>query len=68
MKKIIEMTNASKAQIIVVINAIFALLQAFGVDMSDEQQGTILVLVNALFALWVAGTYNYSRKRKNGEV
>lgn len=62
------MTNASKAQIIVVINAIFALLQAFGVDINDEKQGTILVLVNALFGLWIALTYSYSRKRKDKEV
>lgn len=65
---LIEMTNASKAQIIVVINAIFALLQAFGVDINDEKQGTILVLVNALFGLWIALTYSYSRKRKDKEV
>lgn len=63
MRRFIDMTNASKAQIIVVINSIFALLQAFGIDMTDEQQGTILILVNALFGLWVAFTYNYSHKR-----
>lgn len=59
-----EMTNATKAQIIVLINAIFALLQAFGVDFSDEQQGATLVLVNAVLALWVGLTYQYSRKRQ----
>lgn len=58
-----EMTNATKAQIIVLINAIFALLQAFGVDFSDEQQGATLVLVNAVLALWVGLTYQSSRKR-----
>lgn len=64
MHRFIDMTNASKAQIIVVINAIFAFLQAFGIDMTDEQQGTTLILVNALFGLWVAFTYNYSHKRE----
>lgn len=63
MRRILDMTNASKAQIIVVINAIFAFLESLGVHMSDEQQGAILVLINSLLALWVAFTYNYSRKR-----
>lgn len=61
------MTNATKAQIIVVINAILALLQAFGVDLTDEQQGAILVVINALLGLWVGLTYNQSRKRKLNE-
>lgn len=64
MQSFAEMTNATKAQIIVLINAIFALLQAFGVDFSDEQQGATLVLVNAVLALWVGLTYQYSRKRQ----
>lgn len=63
MRRIVDMTNASKAQIIVVINAIFAFLESIGVHMSDTQQGAILVLINALLALWVAFTYNYSHKR-----
>lgn len=58
------MTNATKAQIIVVVNAIFAFLQTFGIDMTDEQEGATLVLVNALLGLWVGLTYNYSHKRK----
>jgi hypothetical protein len=63
MDRFLTMTNAVKAQIIVVINAIFALLTAFGIDLNDMQQGTILVLVNAILALWVAFTYQYSHKR-----
>lgn len=63
MQRIATMTNATKAQIIVVINALFAFLQAFGVDLTDEQQGAILVLINALLGLWVGLTYNSSHKR-----
>jgi hypothetical protein len=57
------MTNAVKAQIIVVVNAILALLQAFHINLSPGQQGAILVLVNAVLALWVGLTYSYSHKR-----
>jgi phage terminase large subunit-like protein len=64
MRRLAEMTNATKAQIIITINAIFAFLQAFGVDMTDAQEGATIVLVNALLALWVGLTYNYSRKRQ----
>lgn len=67
MNSILNMTNATKAQIIVLINAVLALLQAFGVDLTDEQQGAILVVVNALLGLWVGLTYNQSRKRKPNE-
>lgn len=67
MNSILNMTNATKAQIIVLINAVLALLQAFGVDLTDEQQGAILVVVNALLGLWVGLTYNQSRKRKSNE-
>lgn len=63
MNAFITMTNATKAQIIVFINAIFAVLQAFGVDFTDEQQGAILVLINAIIALWVGLTYKSSFKR-----
>jgi hypothetical protein len=63
MKRVIEMTNATKAQLVIFINAIFAFLQAFGIDLTDEQQGAILVLVNATLALWVGLTYDLSRKR-----
>jgi hypothetical protein len=59
-----NMTNATKAQIIVVINALLALLQAFHVNLSPGQQGAILVFINAVLALWVGLTYTYSHKRE----
>lgn len=63
MNRFLTMTNATKAQIIVIVNAIFALLQAFGMDFTDEQQGSILVLINAVLALWVGLTYKNSQTR-----
>jgi hypothetical protein len=63
MNGLATMTNATKAQIIVVINALLALLQSFGVDLTDEQQGAILILINAGLGLWVGLTYKDSTKR-----
>lgn len=64
MNRLATMTNATKAQIIVVINAVFAFLETVGVDLSDAQQGAFVVLVNALLGLWVGLTYSASRKRE----
>lgn len=63
MRNFLVMTNATKALIIGVVNAVLGLLQVFGVMLSDAQQGAILVLVNALLALWVGVTFTYSHKR-----
>jgi hypothetical protein len=68
MHSFLTTTNAVKAQIIVLINAIFALLSAFGFDLSDKQQAAILVVINAIFALWVALTYKFSHKRVDREI
>lgn len=56
-------TNATKAQIIVVINALMALLVEFGVNLSDRQMASIMLFVNALLALYVGLTYTKSVKR-----
>lgn len=64
MKRFTTMTNATKAQIIVVINALLALLAEFGVDFNVDQQNAIIILVNALLALWVGITYDRSYKRQ----
>lgn len=63
MSKISTMTNAVKAQIIILVNAILGLLTAFGVSLSDGQQTAITVAVNAVFALWIMLTYQNSSKR-----
>jgi hypothetical protein len=63
MNTFLEMTNAIKAQVIVLVNAVIGLLTAFGVDLTDKQQGALIVFVNAVFGLWVLLTYQYSHKR-----
>jgi hypothetical protein len=63
MRNFLVMTNAVKALIIVVINAVLGLLTSFGVNLSDKQQAAIIALVNAILGLWVALTYTYSHKR-----
>ena len=59
-----QLTNASKAQAIAVVNAALALVIAFGVTMTDAQQLSITTFVNAVLALWVGCTYKSSPKRK----
>ena len=63
MENFLVMTNAVKALIINLVNAIMGLLLVFGVSLSDAQQGAIVLLVNTVLALWVALTYTYSHKR-----
>lgn len=57
------MTNATKAQIIVLVNAVLVLVASFGVDLSDKQQAAIVAIVNGALGLWVALTYKNSAKR-----
>ncbi len=58
------MTNAVRAQIIVLVNAGLAMLVSFGVNVSDGQQAAIQGGVNALLGLWVAATYHRSPYRE----
>jgi hypothetical protein len=58
-----QLTNATKAQIIVAVNAILALVTSFGLDLSADQIGAILAAVNALASLWIGLTYRQSPKR-----
>lgn len=58
-----NLTNATKAQIIVVLNTVIALLVAFGIDLSTEQSAAITTAVNAVLGLWIALTYKDSPKR-----
>lgn len=57
------MTNATKAGIILVINAGFGVAQAFNAPISDKQIGAIMFFVNAALALAVLLTYKNSPKR-----
>jgi hypothetical protein len=58
-------SNALKAQIIVLVNAILAVVSAFGVALTDAQTGAITVAANAVLGIWVALTYKNSPMRKN---
>jgi uncharacterized membrane protein len=56
-------TNATKAQVITVVNALLGLLVAFDVALTTAQQGAITVAANAILSLWVVLTYKDSPKR-----
>ena len=56
-------TNATKANIIGLVNAAMFLVVAFGVSLTDAQQGAIGGFVNAALILWVGLTYKDSPKR-----
>jgi hypothetical protein len=55
-------TNATKAQIIVLINAIFSALIVFGL-FTAEQAGSLGLVANAAFGAYVGITYKDSPKR-----
>lgn len=57
------MTNATRAQIIVALNAVLSVIVSFGVGLSTNQIGTITLAVNALLGVWVALTYKSSPRR-----
>lgn len=61
--KLPAMTNAVRAQIVVAVNAILAVVASFGFNVSDNQMGTISLAVNAILGVWVALTYKDSPKR-----
>lgn len=61
--KIITATNAAKAQLVIAINAIFALLGAFNVFATQAQISAVDLAVNAVLALFVALTYTQSSMR-----
>jgi hypothetical protein len=63
LQKLGQITNASKAQIIVTVNAVLSLLAAFDVVLTQAQLGAIGVAVNAVLGLIVALTYTQSSKR-----
>lgn len=61
--KIPALTNATKAQLIALANAVLALLTTFHVSLTQTQDAAIIVLVNAALALWVGLTYKSSPTR-----
>ncbi len=63
----VNLTNATKAQIIVLVNATLALLSAFGLGLTDAQVAAISLFLNAALGVWVALTYKASPKRISDE-
>ena len=57
------MSNATKAQILALVNALLLLAVAFDVALTQAQIGAVGVAVNAVLSLWVGLTYGRSPKR-----
>ena len=57
------MTNATKAQILALVNAVLLLVVAFDVALPQAQIGALGVAVNAALSLWAGLTYGKSAKR-----
>lgn len=60
---IVTATNASKAQVILAINAILGLLSAFHVTLSQTKLAAAGLAANALLALFMSLTYQRSSLR-----
>lgn len=63
LQQIAQTTNAVKAQVIVAINALLALLAAFHVILTQAQIGALTLAIDAVLGLYVAVTYTQSHKR-----
>ncbi len=63
MYRLYEITNATKAQIVVFANALLVVLKAFDVPLTDAQFDAISLAGNAAFGLWIALTFQLSKKR-----
>lgn len=63
LKKILTATNAAKAQIALLINAVFGVLQAFSIVATQAQIASVQIAVDALLAVLIAMTYQQSSMR-----
>jgi hypothetical protein len=61
--KFLTMTNATKANVIALVNAALGILITFNVILTQTQVGAIEIGVNAALAFFVAGTYTLSKSR-----
>lgn len=60
----LNLTNANKGAVIVAVNSLLILLQAFFPDMiSQEQRAAVEGFVNAILGTWLALTYKDSPRR-----
>ena len=62
-KEMIQTSNATKAQLVVLANALLVLVTSFGVEVSDAQQAGITGFVNAALSVWIGLTYKQSSRR-----
>ena len=60
------MTNATKANILGLLNALLAVAVLFGLSLSEEQLAGVMVAANAAGVLIVSLTYKDSPKRLEG--
>lgn len=63
MEGIKHMTNATKANVIALVNAVILCLQTFDVPITNAQQAAIGGVVNAVLVAWIGMTYKDSHKR-----
>lgn len=68
LQQIGQATNAAKAQVILAVNSVLALLIAFHVVLTASQLGAVDVAVNAVLSAFVALTYTQSHKRVDPPV
>lgn len=59
------MSNATKAQIVLVINALLGVAVAFHVVFTQTQVGAMQIAANAVLSLFVGATYTQSSKRES---
>lgn len=57
------MTNATKAQIVALVNVLLALVVAFGFELTEAQTVAIEGAANGVLSVWIAVTYKGSPKR-----
>lgn len=67
-EKLKHPTNATKANVIALANALIALVTAFGLSLSADQIAALLTVVNILASAWVGLTYKDSPKRLPEDV
>jgi len=60
---LMHMSNATKANIIALANAVILCLQAFGLQINNAQQAAIGAVVNAALVTWIGLTYRSSSAR-----
>lgn len=66
LNKLRVMTNATKAQIVVSLNAILMVLISFHVLLTQTQVASIGIAANAILGLFVGTTYTQSAMRADG--